>query len=103
MRKLKSDGGLTSARGGRVKAVSRTSGSADALALTRTARADEPQNTKLPLTAKTVAHPALANFGHAFVIARWQRPVWRSRKTHPFLPTGLLRFARNDDATTVSY
>jgi hypothetical protein len=51
----RSDGRPPSARSGRVKAASRPSGSAPALALTRTMRADNPETIRSTLTAKTVA------------------------------------------------
>ena len=57
MPKHRSDGLQPSAGAGRVKAVSRASGSANALALTRPDPADTLMPTRSPLTNKTVAHP----------------------------------------------
>ena len=55
MPKLRSDGKPRSAPVGRVKAVSRASGSAKALAVTRPAGADNTFIKRSPLTDKTVA------------------------------------------------
>jgi len=57
MPKHRSDGLQPSAGAGRVKAVSRASGSANALALTRPDPADTLMPIRSPLTNKTVAHP----------------------------------------------
>ena len=55
MPNLRSDGKPRSAPVGRVKAASRGSGSAPALALTRPAGADHTSISRSPLTHKTVA------------------------------------------------
>ncbi len=57
MPRRRSDGHPRSAGDGRVKAVSRASGSAKALALTRAKPADTLKAIKSPLTRKTVASP----------------------------------------------
>ncbi len=57
MPRRRSDGGSRSAGCGRVKAVSRDSGSAKALALTRPEHADTLKPITSPLTLKTVASP----------------------------------------------
>jgi hypothetical protein len=58
MPNLRSDGKPRSAPVGRVKAASRESGSAQALALTRPAGADNNPISRSPLTHKTVAEEA---------------------------------------------
>ena len=75
MRDLRSDGCPRSASAGRVKAASRASGSAKALALTRPADADNNPIIRSTLTLKTVA----------------EEPAKRaSRKMHPDAPRGTL-------------
>lgn len=59
MPNLRSDGKPRSAPVGRVKAATRASGSAPALALTRPAGADHTSISKSPLTHKTVAEEPL--------------------------------------------
>jgi hypothetical protein len=58
MPRRRSDGGSRSVRTGRVKAASRASGSANALALTRPDRTDTLKPKKSRLTGKTVASPS---------------------------------------------
>ena len=55
MRQRRSDGKPQSGHDGRVKAASRASGSAEALALTRPARPDNNPIIRSPLILKTVA------------------------------------------------
>jgi len=58
MRQRRSDGKPQSGHDGRVKAASRASGSAEALALTRPARPDNNPIIRSPLILKTVAEEA---------------------------------------------
>ena len=58
MPNLRSDGKPRSAPVGRVKAASRDSGSAQALALTRLTGVDHTSISRSPLTNKTVAEEA---------------------------------------------
>jgi len=73
MPNLRSDGKPKSGMEGRVKAVSRASGRAIARALTRPASPAHTSIIRSPLTAKTVALPAI----------RGER---RRRSAQPFLP-----------------
>ncbi len=65
MPRRRSDGGSKSAGVGRVKAASRGSGSAYALALTRPEPADTLTPIRSPLTSKTVASPACTGLARA--------------------------------------